>query len=59
MNEKTLLCLCYLAGVPVILLLAKRLSNIKLFFAAILGPLVVYVLLIVAFAMLAIAFGDK
>ena len=59
MNEMTLFCLCCLVGPISIVPFRKRLSRVRFVLLAVASPVVFYVLLLVAFAMLALLYGDK
>ena len=59
MNEMTLFCLCCLVWPIFVMPLRKRLSRVQFVLLAVPSSIVLYVLFLIAFAMLALLYGDK
>ena len=59
MNEITLLWLCCLVAPISVVPLRKRISRGRFVLLTVTSPIVLYALLIIAFAMLALLYGDK
>ena len=59
MNEKTLLIVCYVLAFLFVWPSRRRMSGMKYWTCLLLGPLLLYVLILICLAGLAIMCGDK